>query len=227
MAKKRKRGRKKSKSQTKQKPQVREGSPVVYEKKKNVFSSIYNLSIGRVRIVALLLVIIGLILIILGGFSLYRAVKTQVDNNKIEEEESEPAEGEIEGGIQTEKGEEVAGTGDENGNGGKNEEGSSSSDEGSQVQEVSEGAKKARVASSNKSVYTGKWVATNYKPGDIKPGNYEVQRGDTLWEISEAVYGSGLQWHKILDANSSSVGFLPNGSQALIVPGQILVIPTV
>jgi len=71
---------------------------------------------------------------------------------------------------------------------------------------------------------TGKWRATDYVTTDIKPGSYEVKLGDTLWEISEAVYGSGHEWRKILSNNSSSIGFLPDGSQALIVPGQILTI---
>jgi nucleoid-associated protein YgaU len=70
-----------------------------------------------------------------------------------------------------------------------------------------------------------KWVATNYKFGDIKGPTYQVKSGDTLWEIAEAVYGNGAQWHQILNANKSSIGFLPNGSQALIVPGQVLVLP--
>lgn len=71
------------------------------------------------------------------------------------------------------------------------------------------------------------WIARDYKVGDIKveTGTYTVKSGDTLWEISEAVYGDGMLWHKILDANSNTIGFLPNGSQALIVPGQVLTIP--
>ncbi len=69
---------------------------------------------------------------------------------------------------------------------------------------------------------TGRWTATDYFHGDIGIGEYEVKLGDTLWEISEAVYGTGFEWHKILDANSKSIGYLPNGSQALIIPGQIL-----
>ena len=70
-----------------------------------------------------------------------------------------------------------------------------------------------------------KWVATDYKFGDIKGSTYTVRSGDTLWEIAEAVYGNGSQWTKILAANSSSIGFLPNGSQALIIPGQVLTLP--
>ncbi|MEI7579064.1 MAG: LysM peptidoglycan-binding domain-containing protein [bacterium] len=71
---------------------------------------------------------------------------------------------------------------------------------------------------------TGHWSATNYAPGDIGVGNYEVRQGDTLWEISEAVYGNGNLWGRILDRNISDIGFLPNGQQALIHPGQILII---
>lgn len=70
-----------------------------------------------------------------------------------------------------------------------------------------------------------KWVATDYQKGDIKGPTHTVKSGDTLWEIAEAVYGNGAQWHQILEANKSSIGFLPNGSQALIVPGQVLILP--
>jgi nucleoid-associated protein YgaU len=71
---------------------------------------------------------------------------------------------------------------------------------------------------------THKWRATDYEKGDIGIGEYEVKLGDTLWEIAEAVYGSGFEWKKILDTNSNEIGYLPNGSHALIVPGQILII---
>ena len=75
-------------------------------------------------------------------------------------------------------------------------------------------------------VATGRmWVATDYKQGDIKGSTYQVKSGDTLWEIAEAVYGNGTMWTKILNANASSIGFLANGSQALIVPGQVLSLP--
>ncbi len=72
---------------------------------------------------------------------------------------------------------------------------------------------------------TGSWVANDYQQGDISGNSYTVVSGDTLWEIAEAVYGNGAEWTRILQANSSSIGFLPNGSQALIVPGQVLVLP--
>jgi nucleoid-associated protein YgaU len=69
---------------------------------------------------------------------------------------------------------------------------------------------------------THHWRATDYQQGDIGIGDYQVKLGDTLWEISEAVYGNGNSWGKILNANKDKVGFLRDGSQALIVPGQIL-----
>ena len=69
------------------------------------------------------------------------------------------------------------------------------------------------------------WVATDYKSGDIKGSSYTVKSGDTLWEIAEARYGSGAEWGKVLQANKANVGFLANGSQALIVTGQTLVLP--
>jgi nucleoid-associated protein YgaU len=86
------------------------------------------------------------------------------------------------------------------------------------------GAQKANE-NIQKMVETGKWRATDYVKGDISNGSYTVKKGDTLWEIAEAVYGSGFEWKKILDKNSSKIGYLPNGSRALIFPGQVLDIP--
>jgi len=81
------------------------------------------------------------------------------------------------------------------------------------------------ITSGNKAVGVSTWVATDYKKGDISRGNYTVKSGDTLWEIADGVYGDGTQWVNILKANSNSVGYLSNGQQALIFPGQVLVIP--
>jgi len=85
-------------------------------------------------------------------------------------------------------------------------------------------AKEKSTVNKDRMAKIGAWIATDYAEGDIGVGNYEVQLGDTLWEISEAVYGSGFQWTNILEHNSDQIGFLPNGSQALIIPGQILMI---
>ncbi|HOD01344.1 MAG TPA: LysM peptidoglycan-binding domain-containing protein [bacterium] len=82
-----------------------------------------------------------------------------------------------------------------------------------------------KTAEQNQSTAKSTWVATDYKKGDIEGGSYTVVKGDTLWEIAEARYGSGFEWVKILEANKDSIGFLPNGSQALIVPGQVLRLP--
>jgi len=71
---------------------------------------------------------------------------------------------------------------------------------------------------------TGIWKATDYIQGDLNKDAqfYTVQLGDTLWEIAEAYFGSGFEWTKILNLNSSKIGFLPNGEQALIFPNQVL-----
>jgi len=71
---------------------------------------------------------------------------------------------------------------------------------------------------------TGIWKATDYVQSDLSKDAqlYTVQLGDTLWEIAEAYFGSGFEWTKILNLNSSSIGFLPNGEQALIFPNQVL-----
>lgn len=72
---------------------------------------------------------------------------------------------------------------------------------------------------------SAEWVPNNYEQGDVQGASYTVKRGDTLWEIAEGAYGDGAQWTKILEANKNDIGFLANGKQALIVPGQILVLP--
>lgn len=83
--------------------------------------------------------------------------------------------------------------------------------------------KEGQVAGSETA--TTSWTANNYAQGDISGNQYTVKRGDTLWEIAEARYGSGFEWDKILEANKDSIGFLANGSQALIEIGQVLVLP--
>lgn len=77
----------------------------------------------------------------------------------------------------------------------------------------------------NQSAKAQKWAPNDYKKGDIKEKTYSVKYGDTLWEIAEGAYGDGSLWINILKANSQNIGFLPNGQQALIFPGQVLQIP--
>ncbi|MBE0573412.1 LysM peptidoglycan-binding domain-containing protein [Candidatus Dojkabacteria bacterium] len=72
---------------------------------------------------------------------------------------------------------------------------------------------------------TGFWNPTQYQYGDIVENTYVVQQGDTLWQIAQAYYSNGEDWHKILESNKDLIGFLPSGEQALIYPNQILVLP--
>ena len=69
------------------------------------------------------------------------------------------------------------------------------------------------------------WVARQIDRNSLKGSTYKVQKGDTLWQIAQGKYGSGFEWKKILEANKDKVGFLPNGSQALIEIGQELSLP--
>lgn len=50
---------------------------------------------------------------------------------------------------------------------------------------------------------------------------YTVKRGDNLWKIAKAFYGSGAMWTKIYEANQDVIGKNPN----LIYPGQVYMIP--
>jgi len=47
-----------------------------------------------------------------------------------------------------------------------------------------------------------------------------VERGDSLWRISRTIYGEGLRYTQIYDANTNQIRN-PN----LIFPGQVLVVP--
>lgn len=42
------------------------------------------------------------------------------------------------------------------------------------------------------------------------PADYEVQAGDSLWSISERVYGTGYNWTEIYAANIETVGANPS-----------------
>lgn len=55
----------------------------------------------------------------------------------------------------------------------------------------------------------------------VAPKTYTVKKGDCLWNIAKALYGSGADYTKIYDANSGVIGGNPN----LIYPGQVLTIP--
>ena len=52
------------------------------------------------------------------------------------------------------------------------------------------------------------------------PETYTVQKGDTLWSIAQFLYGEGLRWQEILDANRE---LLRDGT--LLSPGQELLVP--
>lgn len=90
-----------------------------------------------------------------------------------------------------------------------------------------ESEEKMTISNGTNSMIDTYWVANDYQAGDIKDGSYTVKSGDTLWEIAEAVYGNGAAWTNILNANSASIGYLANGQQALIFPGQMLTLPSI
>lgn len=49
---------------------------------------------------------------------------------------------------------------------------------------------------------------------------YTVKKGDCLWNIAKQYYGSGAQYTKLVDANTST-----QANPNLIFPGQVLIIP--
>lgn len=52
------------------------------------------------------------------------------------------------------------------------------------------------------------------------PATYTVQQDDTLWSIAYILYGEGLRWQEILDANRELLG-----DGTLLSPGQELTVP--
>ncbi len=60
---------------------------------------------------------------------------------------------------------------------------------------------------------------------DAGEREYTVEAGDTLWELSEEVYGSGEQWERILEANRGRA--MPDGRRfdGRLRPGDVLRIP--
>lgn len=42
------------------------------------------------------------------------------------------------------------------------------------------------------------------------PSDYTIQEGDSLWKISEQVYGSGYNWNDVYEANKEALGGNPN-----------------
>jgi nucleoid-associated protein YgaU len=98
--------------------------------------------------------------------------------------------------------------------------------EGTATNEAAEETTEAETTTPETAATTEAWTANDLAPNSIGDGSYTVQRGDTLWEIAEARYGSGFEWTRLLEANKDAVGFLPDGSQALIEVGQTLVLPS-
>jgi nucleoid-associated protein YgaU len=110
-------------------------------------------------------------------------------------------------------------TGDLNGDGAQDQKVENNANNG-QTQGSSTTSMEAGATSN-----TEMWTANDYNQGEISGASYTVKSGDTLWEIAEGLYGDGSQWTKILGANQTDVGYLASGQQALIVPGQVLVLP--
>jgi nucleoid-associated protein YgaU len=54
----------------------------------------------------------------------------------------------------------------------------------------------------------------------LRPGEMVVERGQTLWRIAESLYGSGVRYTIIYEANSDRIT-----NPDLIFPGQVLTIP--
>ena len=60
--------------------------------------------------------------------------------------------------------------------------------------------------------------AQNAVVGELRTAR--VERGDSLWRISRSIYGEGVRYTQIYDANASQIR-----NPDLIYPGQVLVVP--
>jgi hypothetical protein len=76
--------------------------------------------------------------------------------------------------------------------------------------------------SGNSNIDTALQVGYNCNDGAVVNGRLRtVVKGDTLWDIAQAVYGDATRWPEIYAANTDVVGADPD----LIFPGQVLRIP--
>ncbi len=200
--------------------------PVAQDKKSFEKSIIKDLEDSRLRIKPWFLQLVGGIFIILGIiFILYPLISDRVDVNLpdfLERQETsqddKEEEGEEEENDKTEETPAKEDTTEDTGN--IASDSTKREDTASTISSREKSARNIQLIES-----TGVWRATGYSANDITIGAYEVRLGDTLWEIAEAAYGDGSQWQTILAKNTTQIGFLPDGSQALIVPGQFLTIP--
>ncbi len=93
-------------------------------------------------------------------------------------------------------------------------------------------SKKAKLITSKESVnvLNGSSGTSSKKNNSSKSKGYdvyEVQKGDTLWDLAEDRYGSGVKYTKIFNANKTeSEGFDVISNPSLILPGWIIKIPT-
>lgn len=92
-------------------------------------------------------------------------------------------------------------------------------------------SKKTKLITTKESVSisSGSGGASSKKSSSSKTKGYEryeVQEGDTLWELAEDRYGSGAKYKKIFDANKTeSEGFDKISNPSLILPGWVIKIP--
>jgi nucleoid-associated protein YgaU len=174
-------------------------------------------------IIPIAMIIIGIVIFLWGAYDLISDNEKSEESNmtgNIELSEVAPTGDILDEGVSVKDGEETNNQGNtalEN-----NSDGNSLGTD--LINNIEKGLRKS-LANQERMKNEGRWIATDYVYGDIQTKSYTVQLGDTLWEIAEASYGNGSMWLNILNANSSSIGFLSNGSQALIIPGQVLVIP--
>lgn len=212
--------KKTTKAKASSKPAVK-GSEPKETKESYEKSVIKEMESSRLRIKPWVLQVIGGAFILLGLFFIvypFFADRVSINLPDFLERDQEMAEGD-------ESNDQEDADGQEDDNDDENEDGQIAGGESTRRDTASTPTSIARAESTAAIInQTGIWKATDYVESDITTGTYQVRLGDTLWEVAEAVYGNGAQWQQILEANSADIGFLANGSQALIVPGQFLTI---
>jgi len=86
---------------------------------------------------------------------------------------------------------------------------------------IEENKEQAKLTSQSTPQQSNHWTPNKYSKGDIsmEKQTYTVVKGDTLWEISKGLNGTGNNWHNI--AKNNNISYLANGNP-LIIPGQTL-----
>jgi len=69
-----------------------------------------------------------------------------------------------------------------------------------------------------------KYSQNEYSQSKNNEIKYVIKKGDTLWDLAEKYYGSGFEYHKIIEKNPGKTFKFADGRQGLIYEGTEIII---